>query len=123
MILISDPIKKLAAVVVKIEPCLDKQDVNILKNDGPGYLRHVQTNIKLGKKPLAELEDTGRRVLLAYVIFLRQNMTMGPGDHPNQEDTAKILHGEVLGDGKGNKKELEEELLKQLSKIGIDVDK
>jgi hypothetical protein len=123
MILVSDPIKKLAAVVVKIEPCLDKQDVSILKNDGPGYLRHVQTNVKLDKKPLAELGDTAKRVLLAYVIFLRQNMTMGPGDHPNQEDTAKILHGEILNEGKEKKKELEEELLKQLSKIGIEVDK
>ena len=122
MILISDPIKKLASIVVKIEPSLDKQDVTILKNDGPGYLRHVQTNIKMGKKPLVELEDTAKRALLAYVIFLRQNMTMEPGDHPNQEDTSKILHGEVFSKGKGKKKELEEELLKQLSKIGIEID-
>ena len=122
--LISDPIQKLAQIIVKRTECgFDPADIAILKNDGPTYLRRVQTNLKLGKKPLTDLEDTNKKVLLSYVIFLRQNITMEKGDRPNEEDAAKILHGEVYKESKKDSKELEEELLKQLEKIGIDVKK
>jgi len=124
LILISDPIQKLAQIIVKRTECgFDPSDIAILKNDGPTYLRRVQANLKLGKKPLADLEDTDKKVLLSYVIFLRQNITMEKGDRPNEEDAAKILHGEVYEESKKDSKELEEELLKQLEKIGIDVKK
>jgi hypothetical protein len=121
---ISTPIAKLAQVIIKkIDDGLDPQDITILKHDGPGYLRKVQTNIKLGKKPLTDIDDTAKKVLLAYVIFLRQNITMEQGDKPNEEDAAKVIHGEVYSGSKKESKELEEELLKQLEKVGIDVKK
>lgn len=122
--LISEPIAKLAQVVIqKIERGLDPEDITILKNDGPTCLRRVQTNIKLDKKPFTDLTNTDKKVLLSYVIFLRQNATMSQGDKPNEEDAAKIIHGEIFEGSKKDSKELEEELIKQLSKIGIDVSK
>jgi hypothetical protein len=117
---IYEPIRKLAKHVSEKEcPALDMQDRNILSNDGPKYLRHVQTNIKLKKKLLADLNDTSKKVLLAYVVFLRQNLTTDQGDKPNEEDSAVILHGDLYGNGKDDKKDLDESLEKQLSKLGI----
>jgi hypothetical protein len=117
---IYEPIKKLAEDVSKKEcPTLDMQDRNILTNDGPKYLRHVQTNIKLKKKLLADLTDTAKKVLLSYVVFLRQNLTTDQGDKPNEEDSAMILHGNLYGDSKSDKKDLDDSLEKQLSKLGI----
>jgi len=120
LITISESIRKLAAEASK-KSCqaLDVQDRNILSNDGPKYLRHVQTNIKLKKKLLADMTDTAKKVLLAYVVFLRQNLTTDQGDGPNEEDSAVILHGDLYGNEKGDKKELDGSLEKQLSKLGI----
>lgn len=106
-------------VLKKEQPCFDRQDVTILKNDGPRFMRQVQINLKLDKEPLSDLNDTEKRVLLAYVVYLRQNVTTESGDRPNEEDAARILHGEVFDD-KGKKK-LDKELLSQLSKIGLDI--
>jgi len=115
-----EPIRKLAEETTKAEcPTLDMQDRNILSIDGPKHLRHVQTNIKLKKKLLADMTDTAKKVLLAYVVFLRQNITTEQGDKANEEDAAKILHGGLYGTGKSDKKELNESLEKQLSKLGI----
>jgi hypothetical protein len=124
---ISQPIIKLAQIIKKTEGGLDPQDISILKKDGPEYMRHVHTNIKLGKKALDDLTDTAKKVLLAYVIFLRQNATIEEGNKPNEEDTAKVLHGEVYkkdtkeDDEEGS--ELDKELLKQLEKLGMNVKK
>jgi len=122
--LISEPIAKVAKVITeKIEEGLDPQDVTILKNDGPNFLRKVQTNIKLNKEPLNDLKDADKKVLLSYVIFLRQNVTMEKGDKPNEEDAAKIIHGELFSKSKEDDENLEKELMKQLEKIGINVKK
>jgi hypothetical protein len=121
--LISTPIAKLAQIILKVEGGLDPEDISILKNDGPTYLRRLQTNIKLDKEPLSDLDNTAKRVLLAYVIFLRQNVTIEQGEKPNEEDAAKIIHGEIYSDAKKDNKDLDEELLKQLAKVGIDVKK
>ncbi len=107
----------------KVDPTLDDKDKEILKKDGPRYMRLVQTNLKIGKKPLADMSHTGMMVLLAYVVFLRQNITTSKGDRPNVEDAAQIMHGNVYSDTDKDKKKLEEQLIKQLSKIGVDVDK
>jgi hypothetical protein len=124
LIPISQPMTKLAQVIIKkLDTGLDPEDITILKNDGPGYMRQVQTNLKLGKKPLQDLSDTAKKVLLSYVIFLRQNVTIEKGDRPNEEDAAKVIHGEVFENSSKENKELEEELLKQMEKIGIDVRK
>ena len=112
-------VRKFAEEAIKQCPALDVQDRNILSNDGPKYLRHVQTNLKLKKKILADMTDTAKKVLLAYVIFLRQNLTTDQGDKPNEEDTAVVLHGDLYGNDKGAKKQLDESLEKQLSKLGI----
>lgn len=117
---IYDPIRKLAEdLSEKGCPSLDMQDKTILSKDGPKYLRHVQTNLKLKKKILADLNDTAKKVLLAYVVFLRQNITTDQGDKANEEDAAVILHGNLYGTGKEDKKDLNESLEKQLSKLGI----
>ena len=123
--LITEPIRKLAQIIIHQEQCskLDGHDRAVLKNDGPKYLRHVQTNIKLKKKPLEDMTDTSKKVLMAYVIFLRQNISMVQGDKANEEDAAKILHGEVYKSDTKKKDELDEDLLKQLEKIGIQADK
>jgi len=118
--LISEPIVKMAQVL-QFECGLDPQDTAILKLDGPKYLRKVQTNIKLKHDPLDDLKETEKKVLLAYVIFLRQNITIEQGAKPNEEDAAKILHGEVYEDEDKIDKELSKELIKQLEKVGIDV--
>jgi hypothetical protein len=120
---IYEPIKKLADDISKKEcPTLDMQDKNILSNDGPKYLRHVQTNIKLKKELLSDMTDTAKKVLLAYVVFLRQNLTTDQGDKPNEEDASVILHGDLYGNSKSDKKELDDSLEKQLSKLGISGD-
>jgi hypothetical protein len=116
--MISEPIKKTAESILRECPGLDAQDKIILVKDGSEYLRHVQTNIKLKKDPLADLTDTAKRVLLAYIVYIRQNITTEQGDAPNEEDSANILHGELYN-SKKDKKELDEELEKQLSKLGI----
>lgn len=116
------PIRKFAQEFSDKCPSLDLQDRNILAKDGPKYLRHVQTNIKLKKKILADMTDTAKKVLLAYVIFLRQNLTTDQGDKPNEEDAAVVLHGDLYGNSKGSKKDLDESLEKQLSKLGISLD-
>jgi hypothetical protein len=121
---VAQPVSRLAHIIIhKIDDGLDPQDVAVLKIDGPKYLRHMSTNIKMKKDPISDLNDTGKKVLLAYVIFLRQNVTMEPGDKPNEEDAARILHGDIFGSNKDDEEELEEELLKQLSKIGMDVER
>ena len=115
-----EPIRKLAEEVSKKEdPVLDIQDRTILAKDGPKYLRHVQTNIKLKKNMLSDMTDTAKKVLLAYVVFLRQNLTTDQGERPNEEDAAFILHGELYEDSKSDKKDLDESLEKQLAKLGI----
>jgi hypothetical protein len=110
---------KLAAVIItQACPALDPKDIDILRKDAPRYLRQVQMNIKLDKDPLKDLSDTEKRILLAYTVFLRQNLTIGEGDRANEEDAAKILHGKVYK-GKKEKDDLKEELEKQLEKIGV----
>jgi hypothetical protein len=123
-VLISEPIHKLAQIIIhKLKNNgLDQEDIAILKMDGPEYLRKVAANLKLGKNPLYDLSDTEKKILLAYVVFLRQNVTMELGEKPNEEDAAKILHGDVYNSSKDNE-ELDKELLKQLEKIGLDVHK
>ncbi len=117
---VSENIRKLAKDMFEKDcPSLDMQDRNILAKDGPKYLRHVQTNVKLKKDLLSDLNDTAKKVLLAYVVFLRQNLTTDQGDKPNEEDAAVILHGDLYGTGKNDKKDLDESLEKQLSKLGI----
>ncbi len=117
---VCENIRKLAKDMFEKDcPSLDMQDRNILAKDGPKYLRHVQTNIKLKKDLLSDLNDTAKKVLLAYVVFLRQNLTTDQGDKPNEEDAAVILHGDLYGTGKNDKKDLDESLEKQLSKLGI----
>ena len=119
---LSYSVRKMAKAVLEDSPCLDMQDKNILLRDGSEHLRHVQTNIKLKKEPLSDLTDTAKKVLLAYVVYIRENITTDQGDAPNEEDAAKILHGEVYGKGKKNKKDLDDELEKQLAKLGISSD-
>ena len=115
----SDTLHKIASVIVdQACPSLDAQDKVILLKDGPRCLRMVQANNKMKKKPLEGLSDTEKRILFAYVIFLRQNVTTGPGDHTNEEDTAKILHGELYT-GKDGEKDMDKNIVKQLEKIGI----
>lgn len=109
-------VKKIASYAKEDDQVLSSEDKSVLRHDAPGFLRRVQMNLKFDKDPFDGLDETQRRILLAYVIFLRQNIATGPGDRPNEEDASMIMHAKVYKD---NKKTLDEDLQKQLEKIGI----
>lgn len=100
---------------------LDRKDIKKLREDGPDILKKVEKNIKKEKKNiLSDILDEEKRVLLAYVVFFRQNLGTEETDVPNYEDAAKILHKEVFGeDSKKTMKSLEKDLEAQLKKVGI----
>lgn len=110
------------AIIKKVYPLLDAQDRAVLTKDGPRILRQVQSNVRLKKKPLEDLTEAEKKVLLAYVVFFRQNVTTcPPKDRSNEEDASRILHGEIYNKDK-DKKRLEDDLIDQLEKLGIDMD-
>jgi len=100
---------------------LSDQDVRKLREDGPKLAKKVK-NARKGKH-FDGLSDEDKRLLLAYVVYFRQNLTTEGATKPNDEDAAKILHGEVFkGDDEKTKERLAEELVRQLQKAGVKVD-
>jgi hypothetical protein len=97
---------------------LSEEDVRRLREEGPKLAKKIK-NAKKGK-PFEGVSDDDKRLLLAYVVYFRQNLTMENSAKPNDEDAAKILHGEIFkGDDKKTKERLAEELVRQLQKSGI----
>jgi len=101
---------------------LSRKDMGKLRNKGRSLARKVQRAEK-AKKELSSFSDDDKRVLLAYIVFVRQNIIPGVKGRPNDEDAAKILHGEVFADDdKETKERLLEELIRQLKKAGVSID-
>ena len=115
--LVSDKISKIAYEMLAEETPLNAKDLLLLGKKGPVLLRKLRSK---KKKDLNKLDAEDVRLLLAYVVYLRQNLTTEPTDLPNFEDAAKILHEEILDDAKRSK--VQEELIKQLSKAGLNLE-
>jgi hypothetical protein len=117
---IANQVKVLASEII-LKDSLNKEDVNSLKHKAPLLMYKVKELMKSKKKDALKsipLED--KKILMAYVICIRQNVATGEEDRPNLEDTARTLHGDVFDTSdKKNEKNLEKELKKQLGKIGI----
>lgn len=100
---------------------LSDKDVRKLREDGPRLARKVK-GAKKGK-PFDGFSNEDKRLLLAYVVYFRQNLTMDGATNPNDEDASRILHGEVFkGDDEKTMERLTEELIRQLQKAGIKVE-
>ena len=107
--LISQGLLKIARKLIARESALDKEEIRILHNDAPLLIQKVHKNDK--KNPFKSFSEEDKRVLLAYIVYLRQNLTTKPTDNPNDEDAAKILRKEVYSDkDKKTKEELEKEV-------------
>lgn len=121
--LISDKIYKVAYEVIAADsPELTVEDVKLLRKKGPNLLKDVQKKAKEDKKHLENLCDKDKRILLAYLVYFRQNITTESTDNPNQEDAAKILHKEIFKeDDKETSEKIVKQIKKQLSKIGISI--
>jgi len=112
---------KVLASELSIGDALNKDDIKALKFKAPLLLFKVKEIMKSSKKgSLKDLSPEDMVILISYIICIRQNMATTEGDKPNLEDTARILHGEIY-DTKDKKDldNLEKELKRQLSKIGI----
>lgn len=110
----------------QLDEHLSEQDVELLNSKGPSLVKKVKDQAQ-SNEPFAGLSDEDKRVLLAFVVYKRQNITTSPIDNPNVEDAAKVLHEEAYsptGDEKKDRKtyeELEDDLVKQLSKAGLEI--
>lgn len=97
---------------------LSSDDVKSLREEGPKLAKKVK-EAKKGN-PFKGFSYDDKRLLLAYVVYFRQNLTTDGNVKPNDEDAAKILKGEVFeDDDKETKERLTEELVRQLQKAGI----
>lgn len=112
---------KVLASELTLGDTLSKEDASLLKHKAPLLMYKVKDLMKTNKKEaLKELTPEDKKILMAYVICIRQNVATGEGDIPNLEDTSRILHDEIYDTtDKKEVKRLEEELSRQLGKIGI----
>ncbi|MBD3261251.1 MAG: hypothetical protein GF334_06135 [Candidatus Altiarchaeales archaeon] len=115
--LVSERLTKVAYQILSEDIPLSPEELMELGKKGPTLLKNLKSK---KKKDLKKLSEDDKRMLLAYVVYLRQNLTTEPKDRPNFEDAAKIMHEEVLEDGK--KRQVEEELIKQLAKAGLNLE-
>lgn len=104
---------------------LDAEDMRRLRKDGPKLITLLKSYMEKGADPLSKFNEDQKRLLLAYIVYTRQNITAGPGDDPNDEDAARILHNKVYDqpDKRKREKEITEDLKKQLEKSGIKLKK
>jgi len=118
--LIANKIKVLASEII-LKDVLDKEDINTLKHKAPLLMYKVKDLMRGKKKDiLKDLSAEDKKILMAYVVTIRQNVATGEGDRPNIEDAARILHDDIYDvSHKDGEKRLEKELVKQLGKIGI----
>ena len=99
---------------------LSPEDMEKLRSEGPILAKKVKDSKK--GKTFDGFTEQDKRILLAYVVYFRQNLTVEEASRPNDEDAAKILHGEVFGDGeKESAERMTEELVRQLQKAGIKI--
>ena len=120
---VSTCIKRTAYELIRqVHKGLEDQDIEDLRTKGPILIQEARHSLQSGKNPLEQMDDEDKRLLLAYIIFLRQNVTTDASDNPNDEDAAAILHKEVYKDSdKKFKTEMETELLIQMQKAGLPI--
>jgi predicted methyltransferase len=112
---------------VEVEKGLGYTDIVALNKKAPNLVEVVRNNILQNEsKPFAGMSDDDKRLLLAFVVYKRQNITTSNTDNPNDEDAARILHKKVFKEkpGKSSKKtikNLDKELAEQLTKAGLPV--
>ena len=117
---LSNLIRKVAAELVEKGPHMTDEEVETLQSTGPELVRKVRKN---PKSPFKGMSYEDKRTLLAYIVYLRQNLTTKPTEDPNDEDACKIIRHEVFKeDDKETKKDLTTQLAKQLTKAGIQVE-
>lgn len=126
---ISSILKKYAEDLSKMSvESLSEEDVKNLNERSPELVKKVRENSGT-EDPFKGFSDEDKLLLLSFVVYKRQNLTMPPSEDPNVEDSAKILHGKVYkltGDEKKDreaKENIEKDLIKQLSKAGLNVKK
>lgn len=107
---------------------LTEEDVKKLNENSPELIKKVKNNIDNNTKdPLEGLSYEDKILLLSFVVYKRQNIATTSVEDPNIEDTAKIMHGKVYkltGDKKEDKEtkeNLSKDLVKQLSKAGLNI--
>jgi len=121
---ISSKVRRLADLIEK-GIGLDDIDIRTMHSKGPKLIGTIKKNISDKKDALEGVIPEDKRTLLAFVVYKRENLALGPADDPNDEDAAKILHGDVYKNLE-NKKTLEaldKALKKQLAKAGLDIKK
>jgi len=136
---LSTIVRKISAELIEKGPQMTEEEVKLLQSNGPVLVRQVRKN---PKKPFKGMSEEDKRILLAYIVYLRQNLTTKPTEEPNDEDACKIIRHEVFkeddketkdscdiigndvsrGKDKETKKDLTTELAKQLIKAGIHVE-
>jgi len=118
---ISIKLKRLAKEISPIElQILSDEEKALLVNKGRELAKAVKKHLEQSKHPLKGFSKDEKRLLLAYIVYVRENITAEEPRDVNEEDAAKILHEEVYK--KDTKKEtLENALLKQLGKAGFAV--
>jgi hypothetical protein len=127
--IISDILKKIAKTLGDIKPeVLTEEDVKNLNKKALDLLKKVKDSFdKKDENPLEELSYDDKVLLLAFVVYKRQNIATAPTGDPNVEDAAKILHNKVYiitNDEEKDKEvreDLEKDLVKQLSKAGLNI--
>lgn len=125
---VSTGLRKVAEELIAMDDSLTKEDVVLLNSRAPTLVKMVKENLEdKNADPFKGLTDKDKRLLLAFVVYKRQNITTEPKDRPNDEDAAKILHEHIYAlDGTKKKQKetlenLEEDLKKQLSKAGLPI--
>lgn len=124
---LSSILKKIASNLEKIKPeTLTEEDVKKLNKEALTLLKKVKdSSDKKEKDPLEKLSYDNKILLLAFVVYKRQNISTEPTEDPNVEDAAKILHNKVYikSDDKKVNEDLEKDLIKQLAKAGLNIKK
>lgn len=117
---ISSVIRKLAANAAG----LSDKDINLLNNVAPKLVLRVKDNVESkSDKPFEGLSDDDKKLLFAFVVYKRQNITTGPTDKPNNEDAALIMNDGLYKDLPNKQKldMIEKDLAEQLNKAGLQV--
>jgi hypothetical protein len=122
--IISIKVRKLADLIEK-GIGLDDVDIRSMHDKGPQLIRTINKNISAKKDALEDVIPEDMRTLLAFVVYKRENLALGPSDDPNDEDAAKILHGDVYKNLEDKKtiEALKKALKKQLMKAGLNIKK
>jgi hypothetical protein len=103
---------------------LSDKHLDLLNKVAPKLVLRIRDSVEAKEdNPLSSLTEEEKKLLLAFVVYKRQNITIGPTDKPNSEDAAKIMNDELYTDlsNKDKSKKILKELTEQLNKAGLKV--